>query len=167
MTCSTAMFMKYYSASPDDTVGDALKLLKEHGIRSVPVLDDEGNLMGFFHFRRLLAQLLPLSGETDWMGPATHRGLIDRDIKFTSIIGSSAELRTGDHLHTMLSLRLREVTDTDFETVHPDTPLLETIRILIKYRGPLPVVNKGEKKLIALVTVQSMMQALEKIAGEH
>ncbi|HXK55790.1 MAG: CBS domain-containing protein [Gammaproteobacteria bacterium] len=167
MTCSTAMFTKFFSAKPDDTVGDALNLLTEHGIRSVPVLDDEGRLMGFFHFRRLLAQLLPVTGETDWSGHATHRGLIDRDIKFTSIIGSSAELRAGNHLHTMLSLKLREVTDTDFEMAHPDTPLLETIRLLIKYRGPLPVVNNGENKLIALVTVQSMMQALERIAAEH
>ena len=167
MTCSTAMFTKFFSAKPDDTVGDALKLLTEHGIRSVPVLDDEGALLGFFHFRRLLAQLLPATGETDWSGHSTHRGLIDRDIKFTSIIGSSAELRAGDHLHKMLSLKLQGLTDTDFEVAHPDMPLLETIRLLIKYRGPLPVVNKGEKKLIALVTVQSMMQALEKIASDH
>lgn len=167
MTCSQAMFTDFVSATPDDTVDHALKLLEKHGIRSIPVLDSEGALTGFFHFRRLLAKLLPFSGETDLMGTTARGGLIDRDFKFTSVIGSAAELKCSEQLNTLLSARLRDVTDTDFEVAHPDTPLMETIRILIKYRGPLPVVNKGEKKLIALVTVQSMMQALKRIAAEQ
>lgn len=167
MTCSKAMFTDFVSVTPDDTVGHALELLEEHGIRSIPVLDSEGGFLGFFHFRRLLAQLLPLSGEMDLLGSPARGGLIDRNLKLTSIIGSSAELNCGDRLTALLSVRLGDVTDTDFAVAHPDTPLLETIRLLIKYRGPLPVVNKGEKKLIALVTVQSMMQALKRIAAEH
>ena len=166
MTCSKAMFTDVVSATPDDTVDHALNLLAKHGIRSIPVLDSEGVLTGFFHFRRLLVKLLPFSGETDLLGGTAHGGLIDHDLRYTSVIGSEAELNCSERLSALLSARLKDVTDTDFELAHPDTPLMETIRILIKYRGPLPVVNKGEKKLIALVTVQSVIQALKRIAVE-
>lgn len=166
MSCSKAMFTDFVSATPDDTVGDTIKLLEARGIRSIPVLDSEGVLTGFFHFRRLLARLLPLSGDTDLLGTTARGGLIDRDFKFTSIIDSSTERNCVEQMNLFFLVKLKDVTDTDYEVAHPETPLLETIRLLLKYRGPLPVVNKGEKKLIGLVTVQSMMQALKRFAAE-
>lgn len=163
MTCAKAMFTDFVSARPDQTVSHALKILDEHGIRAMPILDHDGTIIGQFHFRVLLSNLLPVSGEPDMPGRACG-GLMDRDLKLTSIVGSQSEVKCADRLKTLLSVKLEDVMDTNFELVHPDTPLLECIRLLVKYRGPLGVTNKGDRKLIGLVTVQSTMRALRGIA---
>ena len=98
------------------------------------------------------------------MTGAACGGLIDRDLRLTSIIGFKSEEKCADRLRALLSTKLEDIMDTNFTVVHPETPLLECIRLLVKHRGPLGVANKGQRKLIGLVTVQSTMRALKHIA---
>lgn len=167
MTCAKAMFTDFVSASPEQTVADALKLLEQHGVRAMPILDAEGAMVGEFHFRVLLAHLLPITGEVDLMGMGNASGgLLDHNLKLSSLVGGGSEMTCADRLKALMAVPLQEVMDPDFVLTHPETSLLECIRLLVKHRGPLGVVEKGEKKVIGLVTVQSTMGALETIAAE-
>lgn len=167
MTCAKAMFTDFVWASPEQTVADALKLLEQHGVRAMPILDAEGAMVGEFHFRVLLAHLLPITGEMDLMGMGSASGgLLDHNLKLSSLIGGRSEMKCADRLKALMPIPLQEVMDPNFVLTHPETPLLECIRLLVKHRGPLGVVEKGEKKLIGLVTVQSTMRALERIVAE-
>ena len=167
MTCAKAMFTDFVSASPQQTVGDALRLLEQHCVRAMPILDGEGAIVGEFHFRVLLAHLLPITGEVDLMGMGNASGgLLDHNLKLSSLVGERSEMTCADRLKTLMAIPLQEVMDPNHVLTHPETPLLECIRLLVKHRGPLGVVEKGEKKLIGLVTVQSTIRALERITAE-
>jgi CBS domain-containing protein len=167
MTCAKAMFTDFVSASPEQTVADALNLLEQHGVRAMPILDAEGTLVGEFHFRVLLAHLLPITGEIDLMGMGTASGgLLDHNLKLSSLIGGRSEMKCADRFKALMPIPLQEVMDPNFVLTHPETPLLECIRLLVKHRGLLGVVEKGEKKLIGMVTVQSIVRVLERTAAE-
>ena len=62
MPCSNVMIKKekVIKASANNTVAEVLEIFETKGIRSVPVTDDEGTLVGIFNFTHLMKKLLPV-----------------------------------------------------------------------------------------------------------
>jgi len=158
MYCRNALVPKVVTAGPDQTIADALKLLDEHGIRALPIVDPTGKLTGYFNFNVVLSNLLP--------GPVTveHHGLMDANLRLDFLV--DAEDHVAKHLSELLPVKLSEVMDKDVKVVHPDTPLWEGIRRLFQYGSPMPVVDKDTGKLLGLLSVQSVMCELAKIVGK-
>lgn len=62
MTTEHIMTSRVVTLRPDDSVADALALMRQHHIRNLPVVDDEGSFIGLFGVRRLARLLLPQAG---------------------------------------------------------------------------------------------------------
>jgi len=158
MTCAAAMFTDFVSVRRNQTTEDALQLLREHGIRALPVLDAKGAMVGRFDLIVLLSNVLPAL-TVDMRGTGFAE-LLDRNLHLASAQGVESDLDCAQRLRALLPIRLEEIMDPDVVTVHPTTPLLEGVRLLVQYRGPLGVVERGERRLIGLITVQSAMGAI-------
>lgn len=88
--------------------------------------------------------------EHQLMGLVTHRGVLRH------LTGKAPQARTP----TSTIMR------TELITVTPDTPTLDAIRLMRRYRiGCLPVVSDG--RLVGLVTEDDFMDVAEKLLEEH
>jgi CBS domain-containing protein len=159
MTCEAAMFADFVSVRSNQTTEDALRLLREHDIRALPVLDAEGVMVGRFDFVVLLSNVLPTSLTVDMRGTGFDE-LMDHGLKLSSLLGLGNERDCAQRLKAVLAVPVEEIMDREVSLVHPATPLSEGIRLLVQRRGPLGVVEKGGHRLIGLITVQSAMRAL-------
>ena len=64
MYCRNALIPKVITAGPDQTIADALKLLDEHGIRALPVVDkDTGKLLGLLSVQSVMCELAKVVGQ--------------------------------------------------------------------------------------------------------
>jgi len=158
MLCQNALVPGVITAGPDDTIGDALALLEQHGIRAVPIVDADGMLLGQFNFSMVLSNLLP--------GPITvdHHGLEAVNLRLDYLV--DAEETVAKRLAALLPVKLREVMDADAPVVHPDTPLWEGIRMLFQHGSPIPMVEESNHRLLGLLSVQSAICELAGLSGE-
>ncbi len=62
MTTEHIMTSRVVTLRPEDNVTNALRLMHQHHVRNMPVVDDEGCFVGLFGVRRLARLLLPHAG---------------------------------------------------------------------------------------------------------
>ena len=98
----------------DYTITQALRVMRENQVRRLPVLDQDGGLLGIVSEKDLLYAS---------PSPATSLSIYE--------------------MHYLLSqLRVTELMTTDLITVNSDTPLEEAARIMADNKiGGLPVLN--------------------------
>lgn len=115
----------------DVPITEALRLMRDRQVRRLPVLDQEGNLIGIVSEKDLLYAS---------PSPATSLSIYE--------------------MHYLLSqLRIRELMTTDVITVSPDTLLEEAARIMVDHRiGGLPVMEG--RKLVGIITQTDVFQVL-------
>jgi CBS domain-containing protein len=170
MPCCDAMLPKndVITVTSDQTVAEALALFEKKEIRSVPVLDREGALIGIFNFSHLLQSILPFmaidDGTEDDDDNDNMRRLRHMEISLDHLSGSAPWIahRLGD----LLPKTLGEVMVKDPHFVHEDTALREGVRLIVKYGSPLPVIDKDNKKLVGIITSQKPVTAFAKIADD-
>lgn len=161
MPCNDAMFTDVVTVTPDQTVGEALELFQQHGIRAVPVVDADKTLVGVYSFSALLLSLLPMP---DAFGDGFY-GMRTLDISLDHLAGSAPWVAR--RLKNVMAKPIKDVMVSKPACVVEDTPLREGIRLMVKYGSPLPVVNnKEERKLVGLISSQTTIKALLEIA-EH
>jgi len=153
MRCEDALIMKVTSLSPDQTVEEAMDILKTKNIRGAPVLDEESRLLGMFSFAQLLTTLLPVSVTMD-------DGVQNLDFVIGAAPGVSKRLRK------LKPQRVSDIMDTKAIVLHPQTPIWEGIRLLVKYGSPLPVIEEETGRFLGLMTEQSAILELEKSIDE-
>jgi CBS-domain-containing membrane protein len=155
MSCSEAMIEEVITGRPDMTVEAGLELFSKHGIRSMPVVDERHNVIGIFNFHHLLEEILPVAVTFD-----DHK----MDLNLGYLSGEAPWV--AHRLKLLLPKKLEEAMMADFKTVNPETPLREGVRLLVKQRFIVPVVNKESGKLVGIVSSQSAVKALMKIKEE-
>lgn len=161
MPCSEAMVdRKIISATPETTLEEAIELFDEHSIRSVPVIDSDGKLVGLFNFHHLLTTILPLPVS---LGDDLKR-LKGMDISLGHLVGQSEWL--AGRLKNFLDCPLKDIMVTDPKFVHPETPLREGVRLLAQYCSPLPVTDEKTGQLVGLISSQSAIRVLLKMKAD-
>lgn len=134
----------------DDSVQHAGQLLLccDHG--ALPVVDDEGNLVGLVSESDVLALAIPqyLEGTED-----------------LSFLPKSLELPSLRDVD-LAKLRIRDILRTDImQVVDEDDPIIEVARIMVKkHVRRCPVVNGA--KLVGIVRRRDLMQIIVKPAIE-
>lgn len=156
MFCRNAMAANIVFARPDQTIRDALDLFEQHGIRAVPIVDADEKLLGQFTLNLMLSSLLPGA-----LTAGSHE-LMGADLRLDYTL--DAEPDVAKHLRELLHVTLGEMMDREVRAVHPDTPLWEGIRCLVKHGSPIPVVEEGTGKLIGMLSVQSATARLVELA---
>ncbi len=135
MFVSDWMTRKVFTLSPEDGISDAIGLIREKGIKHIPVVKDE-KLKGI---------------------------LSDRDIKDFS--PSRATTLDVYELHYVLAkTKVKEIMKTRVITTAPETPIEEAALIMFDEKiGCLPVVANG--RLSGIISERDIFRALVDITG--
>lgn len=150
MSSESMMTPAPVTLTPDRTVGEALAELLAHRQSAVPVVDREGRYLGMFGARDLIRALLPKGATLDDMLP---------DLSF--VTEEMDDIR--DRLGRILDHRIGRHVDESAPVVHPETPMMETLLLIYRSRGMLPVVERKTRRLLGVV---SGSEALARIAGK-
>lgn len=114
------------------TVLDALEIILEHGIRHVPVVNNDDELVGIISDRDIRDFSLPISDEN--YEPSSERATLKAIV---------TEIMSGDPI-----------------TVGTETTLPEAIDIILDQKvGALPVVDEGTNKLRGIISYEDLLRA--------
>jgi len=118
------------------TMTDALRTMRENQVRRLPVLDENGHMVGIVSEKDLLYAS---------PSPATSLSIYE--------------------MHYMLTrLKVTELMTSDVITVAPDVPLEEAARIMADNKiGGLPVLENG--KLVGIITETDIFKVFLELLG--
>ena len=143
MKALDVMVRDVVTVKPDDTVAEAVRLLAEHDVSALPVVDDEENVVGII-------------SEADLV----HREEIGTDkqrpwwLEAVTPASTLAEEFAKSH-----GRRVDEVMSTDVVSASEDTPLGEIATLLERHRiKRVPILRSG--KLVRIVSRSNLIQAL-------
>ena len=121
--------------SPEDSFRHAMTLIRQKGIRHLPVVEG-GRLVGI---------------------------VTDRDIRQAS--PSPATSLEVHELHYLLEkIKIREIMTRKVYTVTPDTPIEEAARLMLQHKiGGLPVLQNGG--LVGIITETDILAAFVDVMG--
>ena len=116
---------------PDAGVAAAEALMRDQGVRHLPVLGEDGQLLGM---------------------------LTDRDVEHAAFVPALAEA-LGWEPRWLRSPRVRDVMTWGAVTTEPHVPLVQAALIMFRHRiGSLPVLDEG--KLVGILTGRSVLAVL-------
>ena len=119
------------TAPPEMPMQEALKLMRERGIRRLPVVDKKGKLVGI---------------------------VSDRDLLHASP-SDATSLSVWELNYLLSKVTLKELMTTPVITVTPETPVQEAARIMAEKKiGGLPVVQAG--KVVGIITETDLFRVL-------
>lgn len=139
---------KLISIKPEDTVEQAVSMIREHGIRMLPVLED-GKMVGIFSLKSIIREVIP-KGLT---AAENESGLPDLSYIDGIVDTLSEKLLDIEKLH------VRDIMRTEFVKIIEDASATHVLRQIYNHGSPLPVFTKtGE--FMGLITEQSMIKYL-------
>ncbi len=132
------MKTKLVVASPTDSVAAAWRLLRQHQIRHLPVVE-EGKLVGI---------------------------VTDRDIRLVFPSALTSGRREQDPHDALEKVAVREIMTGQVVTVAPEAPIANVARLLLERRiGGLPVVQGS--RLVGIITKTDILAAfVDVVEGE-
>lgn len=135
MFVSDWMTKKVHTITPDDSISDAMRLMREHRIKHLPVVKE-----------------------------ARIKGMVsDRDIRDFSPSGATS-LNIYELHYLIAKTKVREIMRTKVITASPDAPIEEAAIVLYdKDIGCLPVIDNG--KLAGIISDKDIFRALIDITG--
>jgi acetoin utilization protein AcuB len=135
MFVSDWMTKRVYTVTPDDSIPDAMRLMREHRVKHLPVVR-EAKIKGI---------------------------LSDRDIRDFSPSGATS-LDIYELHYLIAKTKVREIMKAKVITTSPDTPIEEAAIVLYdKNIGCLPAVENG--RLAGIVSDRDIFRALIDITG--
>jgi CBS domain-containing protein len=143
MKAIDVMVRNVVSVRPDDRVADAIKLLAEHDLSALPVVDDDGIVIGIISEADLLhREEIGTDKERPWWLEAVTPA--------STLAGEFAKSH---------GQRIDEVMSTNVISASEETPLEEIALLLEKHRiKRLPILRDG--KLVGIVSRSNLIQAL-------
>lgn len=135
------------------TVSEVIALLKETGVRMIPVVGEDGKILGAVNTLTLLSALVP-------------EYIVGGDLKSISYVPDIGLLRR--HYREMLDREIGEVMNGDPTIVKPDESLLSVAAALITYdRFEDALVAGSDGKLQGLVSASDILNCLNKLKPEE
>jgi CBS domain-containing protein len=147
MTCSLIMTPNPQTAPASETVGEAVRILVEHRYNNLPVVDANGTFIGMFGIYDLMGLLIPKVALAGGLMP---------NLRFMG--DDPEELRA--KFREVSSRPIGEVAERDMPILHPDTPEIEALRLFCLERTTLPVVERGTRKLVGIVSYWDAVRAV-------
>jgi CBS domain-containing protein len=148
MRAIDVMVRDVVTVRPDTDVADAVKLLAEHDVSALPVVDGEGNLLGILSEADLIHRAE--------IGTEKHRPWW-----LEAVTGAS---RLAEEFAKSHGKKVGEIMTSGAIAVSEDTPLSEIAALFEQKRiKRVPVVKDG--KLIGIVSRSNLIQALATVVG--
>jgi acetoin utilization protein AcuB len=155
MTVESIMTSRLHTVGADEPVSKALLMMREHQIRNLPVVDDNGRFVGLFGIRRLARLLLPKAATE-----LKRHSLTDLDFLPDELGQMYERLREAGNrpVSEFLEKRSRLIFCT------PDTTYPKLLKLLLNQStdSSLPViVVAGEKRqLVGMVSLWDITNRL-------
>ena len=131
---SEYMSAKVISASPDLGVREAYFLMREEGIRHLPVKDDDGNLAGI---------------------------VSDRELRRPNWVDEAPDLQHQYELSD--DLQLKDIMVRHVHCVHTYDTLSKAVKLILEHRiGALPVLDK-QQSLVGMLSAVDLLKALDDV----
>lgn len=143
MKAKDVMVCNLFTVVPDDSVGAAIKLLAEHDVSALPVIDDAGQVIGIVSEADLVRreELATDKRRPWWMEVLTPATTL------------------ADEFAKAHGRKVREVMSERVISVSEETPLPEIANLLERNRiKRVPVLRDG--KLVGIVSRANLIQAL-------
>jgi CBS domain-containing protein len=151
MKAVDVMTREIVSISPDASVMEAVRLMLQHKISGLPVIDASGNLRG-------------VVTEGDFLR-RVETGTERKRSRFVEFLLGPGRLAT-DYAHAS-GRKVDEVMTPDVRTVTEDEPLEKVVHLMERYRIKRIPVMRGDK-VVGIVTRANLMRALASLAlAEH
>ncbi|MBI2936471.1 MAG: CBS domain-containing protein [Chloroflexi bacterium] len=150
ITARDLMTSQVITLPPDATILDAAELMIRHKIGCVPVVNDQGELLGLVTESDFFpqAQGIPFSGQT--VPQLFHQLLGWSDLQ-------EVYRQSG-------SLKMQKVATRPAETIQEDTPLAKIAQLMLHDQvNHLPVVRG--KKLVGIVSRHDLLRAVLRSSG--
>jgi CBS domain-containing protein len=148
MRAVDVMVRDVVTVHPETDVAEAIKLLVEHDVSALPVLDDAGNLVGMLSEADLLHRVE--------IGSEKHRPWWQEAVTGASTLAADFAKSHGE--------KVGEVMASGVISVSEDTPLSEIATLFERKRiKRVPVVKDG--KLVGIVSRANLIQALATVVG--
>jgi CBS domain-containing protein len=143
MKALDVMVRDVVTVRPDDSVAEAVRLLAEHDVSALPVVDIDDNVVGVISEADLVHR--------EEIGTEKHRSWwLEAVTPASTLAGEFAKSH---------GRRVDEVMSTDVVSAAEDTPLGEIATILERYRiKRVPILRGG--KLVGIVSRSNLIQAL-------
>lgn len=145
MTVDQYMTRNPITVRPETTAEEIARLLVQHRIGCVPVVDANGALLGLITERELFLQ--------------------ERRIPFSSVIAHSlmgAWVEPGElerSYEALRQVRASEIMSRNVATIAPSTPTGEAARMMVRLeRNHLPVLDHG--RLVGILARHDLLRAL-------
>ena len=151
MKVSDVMTREVVSIAPDASVIEAVRLMLQHKISGLPVIDAAGNLQG-------------VVTEGDFLR-RVETGTERKRSRLVEFLLGPGRLAT-DYVHAT-GRKVGEVMTPDVRTVTEEAPLEKVVHLMERYRIKRVPVVRGDK-VVGIVTRQNLMRALASLAlAEH
>src|SRR5271155_5219276 len=148
MRAIDVMVRDVVTVHPDTDVAEAIKLLAEHDLSALPVVDPAGNLVGVLS----AADLIPRGGN----GAGEPRAWWQEAVTGASTLAADFAKSHGK--------KVDEIMTSGVISVSEDTPLSEIAALFERKRiKRVPVVKDG--KLVGIVSRSNLIQALASVVG--
>lgn len=148
MRVKEIMTKNVVSLKPNDSIKDALAILFKMRISGLPVIDEEGRLVGMFTEKAILRNILPSYIEK------VGRFIYEEDSKSTK-----------KKFQDLINLKVSQLMRKEVITVDEDTTLSEVARLmLVEKVRRIPVLNK-ENKVKGIVARIDIVKVYAKEAG--
>ncbi|WP_171060878.1 HPP family protein [Poseidonocella sp. HB161398] len=156
LTCADVMVPpeNQKTIHPDASVATAFNMIKASRARFLPVVDDEGRYLGVFSAPTLLKLILPKASTIDMGGAFGSSGKLD-NLRFFS-------LSKEDFIAQLARLKDEKVSDNmsrpeNIPVAAPDTPVMEGIHLIYKYKRHVMLVEPGTGRFVGTVSANSLL----------
>ncbi|ACK73283.1 CBS domain containing protein [Gloeothece citriformis PCC 7424] len=147
-TVKDVMTPNPYTVTPQTPLQEAIKLMAEKHISGLPVVNDQGLLVGVI-------------SETDLMWQETGVETPPYIMILDSVIYLQNPARYDKEIHKALGQTVGEVMSDKPITVKPDQPLREAAQLMHdKKIRRLPVIESAQGKVIGIITSGDIIRAM-------
>jgi CBS domain-containing protein len=138
------MIDKIISINPNNTVHQALEIFEINNIRSLPVIDESGRLVGLFGLRHILLNLLPKSA-------TMQDGLPRLDFVMGAAPGIAKRLKK------IYNEPVSEYMDKNPTVLYPGTSTWEALRVMALHGSPISIVEEKTGNFVGMISRQSLI----------
>jgi len=133
--------------SANATMAGAAKLLAEHGISGMPVVDEFGRCVGILSAHDVAKRARPQRNQTSQLrGPDFHLEFDPEQAAL--VVGEISEDRVGAHMAPAV------------QSIHPDASLMDAARCMAAARIHRLVVLNGDARPVGVISVLDVITAL-------
>jgi CBS domain-containing protein len=154
LTCADVMVSPDLQKTihPDASVAEALESLRERRARFLPVVDEAGKYHGVFSAPTMLKLLLP---------KAATIGLNTESMRVSMDHLGFMNLETEHFSQQVDNLKKEKVADNmsdpnNIPVAAPDTPIMEGIFLMYKYKRHVMLVEPKTKRFVGTVSANSL-----------